>query len=903
VRAVRRFLRRLWLSAPGRGDEARLQEEVRAHVDRQTDENRRAGMTPAEARRQAVLAFGPVEAIKEQYRDEQHLPLLDEFVQDVRYGLRLLRRSPTFSLVAVLSLALGIGANTAIFSIVDAVLLKPLRVLEPGRLVFVDSAGGRSEGKSGPPYPCYELLRDHSRQFSGLAMFGAPSDVLVEIDGARERVRGQFASGNYFDVLGVGAALGRTMHATDDVQVGSGGPDGPVVVISHTWWMQRFGGNQTAIGKRIDVDGKPMTIIGVAAADFRGLTVGAPVDLTVPVTVSSGARMMPRQQTWWLKVVGRLSEGASVDAARSELDGMFQRYMVDVGAGSQLRRKFDRIELVPAARGLSTLRSQLTAPLIVLMTVVGLVLTIGCANVASLLLARASGREDEMALRRAVGATRTRLVRQLLTEGAVLTGLGAVAGLAVAQWSVALLVRMLSATHQQLDALQRFVIDPRFDGRVLSFTLGVAVLTSLLCSLAPALSVTSAQVGVRGGSMSRSRRRWSQSLVVAQVTLSLMLLCTAALFLRTWHRLASVDAGFRSDGVIVVRVDSTELRQPTPPDPRTDVANGARIWSDVAANLARQPSVQSATVAALTPFSGSDQSVNVSIPDRPDLSENDRLVHMNYVTSGFFQTFGIPMRAGRRFDDADTATAKRVAILNETAARHYFGDASPLGRTITFNARSGEYEIVGVARDARYDTLRSGAEPMVYLPMAQALSRVREAIIAARTTNTIGTFVPVVQAEIRRTVPGGFAGNASTVEQQVASALIQERLLSVTASAFGILALTLACVGVYGLLSFSVTQRSREFGIRLAVGAQRREVVGLVLREIATLVGMAVVAGLIFVVLLGRLVESLLFEVRPTDPTAIAAAVVLLLLVTTIAAYLPARRASRTDVTHALRQQ
>ena len=874
-----------------------MEDEFQFHRARYAEDLERSGLPPEEARRRAYAEFGSVDARKEECRSALGLRLLDELRADVRYAGRLLRRSPAFAAVAVLSLGLGIGANTAIFTLLDTVMLKSLPVKEPARLFFVDNSGGKSGGNSGPPYPCFEILRDRNRYFSGMAAFKAGASMNVTIDGVRERVRGQYASASYFDVLGVPAVYGRVFTTADEESSRAGASNSPVAVISETFWERRFGRNPVIIGKTIQVGRTWVTIVGVTPRAFRGLQAGSPVDLTVPMTVS-GNRLTGTQH-WWFSVVGRLKDDIPPEQARLDLDALFQAYKTDIGLKGDTY--FDRIALVPAGKGQNDLRRDFATPLWIVTTIVGLVLLIGCANVANLLIARASARRSEIAVRLAIGASRSRLIRQLITEGALLAALGAAGGLLFARWGVATLVRFFEGGQQWI------MLEPHFGGRVLAFTAGVATLTAFLFSVAPALHATRVDAAKPDDSgrtsLPRPRARVGQALVVLQVTLSLVLLSVAALFMRTLHNLNNVQSGFSRQGVLTMHVEATML----PPYDRarayTEYPQLARMWGELLDGLAALPGVSTVALSTITPLSRRDRGVVIAVPGEPPKRGPDRGVHVNHVTAAYFETFGIRLLDGRVFAASDQPTSARVAILNATAAKFYFGQASPIGRMIDFPGQDipDPYQVVGVVEDTRYDGLRKDPERMAYLPVSQSIDRLGGVIVGIRAAIDPSGLIGGVREAAARSVPAAFVSNIITINQQIDDSMLQERLVARLASVFGALAVILACIGIYGVLSYAVVRRTREIGIRLAIGARRRAVIWLVLRETVVLVAIGLMLGLPLVVWAGRYVRSQLFEVASDDPLAITAAMFVLACAAMAAAYLPARRASSVDPMTALR--
>ena len=859
-------------------------------------------MPEDEARRRAFVEFGSVAGLEEECRDAVGLRLVDELRGDVSYAFRLLRRSPAFTLVALMSIGLGIGANTAIFSLIHTVLIKTLPVDDPQRLFFVDNSGGKSGGSSGPPYPCFELLRDHNRFLSGIAAF-APRPLKVSIDGVPERVRGQYASGSYFDLLGVRATHGRVLTPADDAEPGIGGRDGAVAVISDGYWTRRFGRDPAVLGKSVKVGTQWVTIVGVTPPGFFGLQVGSPIDMTLPMMLSEDG--LQSRQSWWLSVIGRLAPGATAEQARADLEALWDGYMTDVGMPRGTKRGyFSGIALVPAARGANDLRTTYGEPLMIVMAIVGVVLLIGCANVANLLLARATARQNEMAVRLAIGASRARVIRQLLTEGIVLVALGAGGGLLFARWGASFLVALLAGPSE------RVVLEPHFDMRVLGFTAGVSIATALLFSLAPALRATRGDAAKPGQARGVSpHNRLGRTLVVVQVTLSVVLLCGAALFLRTLHNLNGVPSGFDRDGVLTMDVEASvpgrTVTPKTPEEFRSDHARLGAVWSGFIERVREVPGVSSAAVAAMNPLSGWYRGVRIAIHGQIQGAEQDRGVSLNQVTESYFETTGIRLLAGRTFTSRDRSGSLRVAMLNETAARAYFSSESPLGRTLNFPGQRVQdaFEIVGVVADTRYRDLRTPDERMVYIPLEQAIDPITTVAVAVRGSGDVTRLAPSIRAIASQTLPDGLVTGITTMEQQVEMSLVRERMLALLATFFAALALILACIGLYGVMAYRVARRTREIGIRMAVGAGQQSVVWMMVRETLLLVAIGAMLGTLASLATNRYIAGQLFGVTPRDPVAIGVALLVLGGVSLVAGYLPARQASRIDPVSALRAE
>jgi predicted permease len=819
----------------------------------------------------------------------------DEMMQDLRYGVRMLLKHKGFTFVAVLSLALGIGANTAIFSLIDAVLLKMLPVERPEQLYFINNVGPLRPNGGAPPYPCFERFRDRDQFFAGLAAFTA-RDPKLTFDGQVEQVSGQFISGNYFQVLGVDPVLGRLLTPTDDAVPEKGGPDGLVAVIGYNYWTRRFGRSPDAIGKVVQIGNDAVTIVGVSPPEFYGLLPGTQIDISLPMMMEGG-QMLAEKNSWWFRAIGRLKPDASVDQARAELDAIFQPFLDETTVSAEMKHNaFARIELAPAGKGLDTLRRQFSRPLQALMVIVALVLLIACANVANLMLARAAARRKEFAIRLALGSSRLRLLRQMFTESLLLVSLGALLGLLFARWGGAFLVSFFTAGSDPL------FVKVTLNLRVLLFTAGVAVLTGLIFGLAPAMQATRTDptpaLKDSAGSGIQSRPRFGRSLVVAQVALSLLLLVGAGLFLQTLRNLKNVDAGFRRDNVMTMRV--------FPPGVIYKGERLSNLWKEILARVERLPGLRSTSLSTLSPLDGADRGVRVNVAGFTPSSESDTDIRLNQVSPDFFETFGIGLLQGRTFAESDTDRAPRVALLNETAARFYFGDRNPIGAQLSFDRGPNApalYQVVGVVKDSRYLSLREPDTRFAYLPMLQALDRVGRLTLAVQGDGRPADLINAVRGELREAGSDILITNVASMNEQVDQSLLQERLVATLSLFFGLLALSLACIGLYGVMSYNVARRTHEIGIRMALGASARRIVGLVVRETTSVVLIGAALGLGASLLASRLVATLLYGLAPNDPLTIAISAALLLAVATIAGWLPARRASRVDPMVALRRE
>ncbi|MBI1790530.1 MAG: ABC transporter permease [Acidobacteria bacterium] len=869
--------------------------ELRFHIDSCVADLVRSGLTPEEAKRRARIEFGSLEASKDQCRQAWGLQRLDELRADLRLTFRTIRRSPGFAAVAILSLALGIGANTAIFGMFDAVMLRLLPVRDPGRLVFVQSAG--TAGRDGPPYPCFELIRDRATSFEGVSAF-SPSAMELTADRGRELARGLWVSGNLYQTLGVRPLIGRTLTASDDQTPGKGGPDGAVAVISRAYWQRRFGGDLAVVGRTIYLFEHAVTIVGVMPTETISLEPGRPIDIAVPMMLSDPVKLRDRTALWLL-IVARLKPSVRMEQARAESGALFKAYIAGVRISEETRtRLFDHMDLAPAAKGLGGLRRQFSKPLSALMILAGLVLLAACVNITNLMLARAMARQRDFAVRLAIGAGRGRLIRQHLTESLALVGAGAALGIVLARLGQTALAAFFAEGNN------RIVLDLSLNVRMLLFTLTVAVLSGLALGIVPAMRAARLDpaAGLHGGSRgiagNRVSLRLGRALVVVQVTLSMVLLAGAGLFIRSLRELESVGLGFAREGILTMEV--------TPERRLFGSSEWLAMQTDILDRVRRIPGVRSVSWATMNPLSGRDRGAVLEVPGFVPRTEADKDIHLAAVSPEYFDTLGVPMLLGRGFSARDHGGAPKVAILNVTAARFYFGNANPIGLKVRFTNYPGRdllYEVVGVVGDARHDSLREPPPRFIYLPIPQSVDRINRLALAARCSGDAIHFAAPVRRQIQSVRSTLLIANVSTMEKQIEQSLLRERLVAALSTTFGTVALVLACIGLYGILAYAVTRRTNEIGIRMALGATKSGVVWMVLREAFALAGAGIVIALPGVLALGQITKASLYGVEPVDPIAFASAAFLLLLFTALAAALPGRRASLLNPTSALRRE
>ena len=886
-----RLLRRLasvldWILHRERAEQ-RLDDELQAFVEIAAAEKVRDGVPPEEARRLARLELGGVEQVREQVRTYRHGGWLDEIGRDVRYAFRTFVRNPGFTFVVVVTLALGIGANTAIFSLIDALMLRWLPVRNPHELVQIafQPPSPKDSPGTGFSYAIVRALGDEREIFAGVAGFsGFTFDV-----GSREsvsRAPGALVTGGYYETLGLQPAAGRLLAREDDE------PGAPLVaVISDGYWEREYGRSAGAVGQTVHLNGLPVTIVGVSPRGFTGANVGSIADITIAVAalpqVDASAAPLLGPGNFWLRILARPQPGVSVSQAAARLNavwpGMSGAVIAPHWPASRRKAMAESVfQLLPGGTGWSYLRDIYRKPLLVLMGVVGLVLLIACANVASLLLARASARQKEMAVRLALGAGRGRIVRQLLIESTLLSLIGAACGIGLAGIAGRFLVSLISSDATRLE----FDLTPNW--HVLAFTSCVAIATGIAFGLVPAMQATAAGPSAtlkEDARTSSSRSKLLPSLVIAQVALSLILLSGAGLFVRTLQNLQSLDPGFNPEGVLLV--DSEGRRTPLPPD--------------VIETVQRLPGVLSASLSTHTPLSGSVWS-EPAVPAGQPIPERDNAFFVG-AGPGFFSTMGIRLLAGREFTDRDSSKSAAVAVVNEVFAARHFANQNPIGQHLSANVRGRrtDLEIVGLAKNTNAAGLRKSPPPTVYVAYAQ-LQGDFPTTLAVRAAGPSGQAASAIQRALQSSMPGALI-DVRLLSRQVEATMVQERMMATLASGFGLLALTLTCVGLYGLLAYGVAQRTREIGIRMALGAQGNRVVVMVLTSGARLVIIGIALGLPGAWAASRSLGSMLFGLTPTDPTTMAGAIIALAAAAQLAAYLPARRASRVDPLVALRYE
>jgi len=890
--------------------EDELDRELASHVEAEIERLIADGLTPSEARRQALAAFGGFEPIRERAREARGTQWIEHLWQDIRYGARVLRKSPGFTLAAVGSLAIAIGANAAMFSVTDALLFRPLPVERPRELVFLNRAG-YDEPTLRFSYPALQRFRQGVPEVP-FAAHTSIARTLFSVDGPSELVLGQLVTGDWFDVLGVRAEAGRVFTAADTRELGGK----PVVVLSDDFWMRRFARDPAVIGRTVTINRVPVTVVGIAARGFAGLTIGTRLDCWLPLTMQQELRFytnnsaedadprkpwLPQDGISFLTVVARLPDGIAHTAVPARMAAV-HRQSVDSQAEKQFdpeRRAFVRreyLELMPAWRGQSPLRETFTKPLQALMGMTALVLLIGCANLASLILARGTARSRELSLRLSLGAGRGRIVRQLTTESLLLAGLGGLAAVAVARWGADGLLKLAATTRVPIP------LSLPFDWRLITFAAAASLLTGLAFGLMPALRLSRAGLvdGLKAGSRVTSssgretRVPFGRVLIIAQVTLALTLLVGAVAFVRTFKNLLSEQTGFEREQVVSARFEPVLA------------GFGKEQWPALSERLLdaaqRVPGVRSASLGMTGTLTGVMRiGGGIVVEGQPPHVGPEWTLREEQVGDDFFATMGMALVRGRDFRRTDGAGTQSVAVINETMAKRFFGDVDPIGRHFGYGSPP-EFEVIGIVRDARVDGPGRPVPSLAYLPLRQHPDDIAN-YLYVRVTSAPDTAANTLRAALSSAEPGLAIREVTTLDELTGRTVARERLMSQLTSGFGLLALAVAALGLYATISYSVVRRTSELGVRLALGASPGSVRWLVLRETLLVVGAGCVIGLLLAVPALRYVGTLLFGLSPGDPVTLAAATAVLLSVSILAALIPAMRAARTDPIRALRTE
>jgi predicted permease len=898
---IRFFHRRRW-------DEERAR-ELEGYLEIETDENIARGMTPEEARYAAHRKLGNPTLIREEIYRMNSLGWLDTLWQDLRYGLRMLRKNPGFTAVAVLTLALGIGANSGIFSLLDQAILRALPVKDPTRLVVISDAeytrGWSTSDNHEMVYSCphYKEVRDQIPLFDGVVA-RAHVPLSVASGGVAERAGGDVVSGNYFSVLGVGPALGRVLSPEDDRVPGAS----PVAVLSYGYWQSRFGGDPGVVGRKISLNAYPFTIVGVAARGFAGLLKGQNVDVFVPIAMKRELTPewngLVERDIMWLNIFARLKPGISREQTEAAIQAPYRPILeAEIQFIKNPRETFrDRylrqhISLHPAAQGINLLSQTWAEPLLVLAGCVGLVLLIICANVSGLMIAKATGRQKEVAIRLALGARRGAIIRQLVVESLLLSVGGGLGGLAVGWACCRLLIHLLPQ-----DTATSF--SAALDGRVLAFNLCVSVLAGLVCGLLPtgqALRVDTAPMlkeSAAGFAGRHAQARWRGALVVAQLALSIVLVVTASLFAVSLRNLLQKYPGFQPENLLSFSVD-----------PELSGYTGAKqlaFLQELERRLTELPGAVAVGAARGGVFSGSNRGANVTVEGYRARPDEDLECAVDAISPGFFAALKIPLLAGRDFTPADGSGAPKVAIVNEQFSRFFFPGGNPLGRHLAFGAGDVklDIEIVGVVRDSFHDDLREKVARFILIPYLQdshaGSGRLEYYVRAVGNPVALTGNIRQTVREMDSNVP---LHELRTMKSAIAQSIYGDRMVAWLAVAFGTLAAGLAAMGLYGLVSYMVARRTSEIGLRMALGASPSAVLWLILRRSLTLISTGVVLGLALALAATRLVSSMLYGLEATNPLIFASAALLLAAVAALATYFPARRATRVDPMVALRYE
>lgn len=864
--------------------ERELHDELRTFLDMAVAAKLHEGVSPAEAQRQAALDLGGLEQVKEQVRTTRHGAWLDELTLDMRYTLRSLRRNLGFSAVAVVSLALGIGANAAIFTLISAVMLRTLPVKEPAQLVQITRLLDDRPGVIS--YPLFEYFRDHVTSISSAFAQGTFDQAIV-IDGEDEFVAADLVSGGYYNVLGIEPTAGRLLEPSDDALSAS-----PAAVISDRYWQRRFGRSPSAIGKTFTIRDRIFTIVGVTPSTYEGARPGRAPDLMLPLLMVMNDVQRQATDFNWLNLLARLKPGATVEQANAETQALFTAFVQSQAARASEKERpailRQRAAALSAPDGFNPIRDNIGQPLLILMGIVGLILMLACVNLSGLLLARGAARQREISIRLAIGAERGRLVRQFLTESLVLAVLGGGVGLSMAAWFSPKLFSLFVNGRE-------IVLSVRPDWRVLIFTCVVSLLACCVAGLVPALQAVRVNVNpALKQARAQGQGHLGKALVVAQLAISMVLLVGATLFVGTLIRLYAVDPGFDSDGVLVVSVRTSRPYAA----PRATAVQRALL--DQLKTLAE---LRSVSAAQAIPVGGGLFDRGVQVEGYSFRAEESEQVAFNAIAPEYFATLETPLLAGREFTDRDSEDAPGVAIVNETFARYFFRNGLALGRHVT--SVGVTYEIVGIVRDAKYQTLRDPVLRTLYIPWMQRPGQQPSnySYLIRVAAGDPMRVVPNLERLVRRADPALRVRTAVTYTTLVDRSIGTERIMATLAGLFGLLALIVAGLGIFGVVAFQVARRTNELGVRIALGATRWAMTLLVLRGVVGMLAAGVVIGAGIALTLTRMTRAMLFGLAPTDPSVFVVAASVLAVAALLAGWLPARRASRVDPLVALRHE
>ena len=907
------WARRFWLRSQTLFHRRRiadeLDDEIQFHLEQQVAENTAAGMSPEEARYTAMRAFGNPTVLKEETRDTWGWIAVEQIVKDLGYGLRMLRKNFGFSAVAVVTLALGMGANAAIFTVINAVMLRALPVKHPEELVTVGNPARVHSWGTGTPrtdvfsYPLYRELRENNQVFSSLLASSNLGSLRIAFDGGPETASGRLVTENYFETLAVEALLGRTFTADDGRKPGSD----PVLVISYGYWRRRFSADASVIGRKILLNNYPFTIIGVAPPGFFGEVVGDRPDLWAPMMMQPqllpGRNFLESVNDAALLLIGRLKPGVTIEQARTNVNEIVKRALTVTLEARMSRDDRNAVQnakiavaVLPGSRGLSRLRQEFSTPLLLLLGMVVLVLLVACVNVANLMLARSEARRREIAVRVAMGAAPGRIVRQLLTESVLVALLGGALGLLLAQWGSAVLVSLANTGDQRPLSLG-------LDWRVLGFTGGICLSAAIVFGLAPALRFLNVRPGAAlkeggRGAETDPKSSFRRILISAQIALGALVLMTAGLLVRSLRNLQEADLGYSRDRLLLARVDILESGY-----------RGAAIQNmtrELIDRFAALPGVRSVTVSSNGLFSGDESSDAIRVDGVASANQLDNVTADDEVGPSYFSTIGDPIVLGREISSEDLVRAAHVAVVNETFAKFYFGGRNPIGHKITIqdSQHPDTFQIVGVARDVHDHSVRDAVRRRMYAPLTSAgFDDLGAYNFEIRAVGDSHVLVNSIRTTIRNLNPDLVVDNIKTASELVTDTLSSQVLMAELSTFFGGLVLVLVCVGLYGSMTYAVAMRTREIGVRMALGAPREGLIWMVTREACTEVAVGGPIGIAAAIAATRLFKAMLFGLSETDTLSIASTILALAGVCLAAAIVPVHRAMRVDPIRALRHE